>query len=861
MARREYDNPPLQNDSFYIYNPNSSAITIDFRVAFVFITGDSSDTTYSGLNWDIEYGLRNGTSTFEGWQKIPIPDSFPFSTATFYSISLPAGYRLYIRSNEGSFYTSIKSNPSATSVNANLRLVASSRAVAYGNAMYLLDKTGESTTLVGNYNLSRLFYGSDCNIDISVPSFTLPATTLSNYCYSEMFSGNTTVSFVPTLPAINAANHCYYKMFYGCTGLVNNSEITGEICLAHTAPNCCESMFEGCTNLKYPRGFLYSTIVGNREIASASFYNMFKGCTSLICTPYLNRITNHSSTTTTTRVVGNSAFRYMFHNCAALTDVSDNFLQYIDSVEGSYVFANMFQNCTSLNLKTDGTLSFKGGTTSGTITIANYDNPVVFTSSASYCCYQMFYGCTSLGAMYTSGSSTIKGNPIKMLPARVLPSYCYYGMFYGCSNLDISPDILAVDITSYGGTNQFYRMFYNCPKLSRSWTSSFNTNNNNYTLTDTDAIVIRQTDMGRNNAYYQMFYRTSSTYGIRAFNDYHTHPQVWNTSYTNNWWYNAIATSGSYNKVWGSGYDAIWVSDDSNNRGAGKIPANFDVYCSSISENYPIPKWFEIGNPVMAIPFDYNDGTNTYVTDKISGNIAVGPSWVNGQYTQNPAPLTVYYNSTLFPSATHVPTSGEPAFKSWMNVSKISGIDLSSIITSSNYNTGPEYTLMYTITDINLRYGAYETLITEKEWNMTSSTGNVFESLGPKNSDMPSEVESIINVIVICYNNSSNFYTYVLRVADYQEQFITSGKYQVELPAEPNNTGYTCYKKVSTKHTFPNTWGTGATGYSGNLTNTTLYFFRGATDGGWGSDVYARDFRIWKGDKRKLLGIIRDADL
>ena len=815
MARREYNSSSnIQDDSFYIYNPNSSAITIYFKI-YTPSTSISSETSCQTPQWDIDLRIRDASSVFSSWFKMPLPESVNLTNGAsdrflVYSISLPAQNRLYITSNEGSFYrTGIKTTPNASTINVSLNICASSRAVAYGNAMYLLDKTGESTALIGTYNLYRLFSGLNCNIDISVPSFTLPATTLSDHCYAEMFSENTTVSFVPTLPAINAATYCYSNMFYHCTGLVNNSEITGEICLAHTATRCCESMFEGCTNLRYPRGFLYSTIAANREIADYAFYRMFFGCTSLICTPYLNRITNHSSTTTTTRVVGGYAFGSMFYGCTSLTDVSDNFLQYIDIINGTYTFESMFRDCTSLNLKTDGTLSFKGGATSGTISIANYDNPVVFANTAIYCCYRMFYNCTSLGAMYTSGGSNIKGNPIKMLPARVLPGYCYSQMFYGCTNLDISPDILAVDISS-SGTNQFYRMFYNCPSLSRSWCTYFN--GSSYSLTDADAIYINQTDMGKSNAYYQMFYRTSSSSRISTIYDYHTHPNAWNSSYTNNWLYNATATSSTrtYNKVWqnNSSGGPDWVKTTT---GTYAIPTGFTVNNNYVVSNYHIPKWFEIGDCVMAINLDEN--TTTSKTDKISGNVAVGPSWYNNAYHSTSQALSYHgYNDYTCPSDTKIDNS-TLGYKAWMGASKISGVDLSSIITSSNASTGPEYTLMFTITGQDVA-NWYHTFVTEKEYGKTAYT-SALECLGPKQADWPS-FNASGTYTVICYNNNTNFYMYVLPMDSsyYNETFVTEGKYTITIPEDyltANNE--TCYRKKSTKHTFSNTWGTGSKYY------------------------------------------------
>ena len=47
----------------------------------------------------------------------------------------------------------------------------------------------------------------------------LPATTLADYCYQNMFAGSTSLTTVPELPATVLANSCYRDMFYGCKAL------------------------------------------------------------------------------------------------------------------------------------------------------------------------------------------------------------------------------------------------------------------------------------------------------------------------------------------------------------------------------------------------------------------------------------------------------------------------------------------------------------------------------------------------------------------------------------------------------------------------------------------------------------------
>ena len=48
----------------------------------------------------------------------------------------------------------------------------------------------------------------------------LPATTLANNCYYDMFYGCSNLSSAPSiLPATTLMSMCYYQMFRGCASL------------------------------------------------------------------------------------------------------------------------------------------------------------------------------------------------------------------------------------------------------------------------------------------------------------------------------------------------------------------------------------------------------------------------------------------------------------------------------------------------------------------------------------------------------------------------------------------------------------------------------------------------------------------
>lgn len=68
------------------------------------------------------------------------------------------------------------------------------------------------------YNMYRgMFKG--CSSIISASALLLPATTLADACYRDMFYGCTSLTTAPELPATTLVDYCYQDMFQGCTNL------------------------------------------------------------------------------------------------------------------------------------------------------------------------------------------------------------------------------------------------------------------------------------------------------------------------------------------------------------------------------------------------------------------------------------------------------------------------------------------------------------------------------------------------------------------------------------------------------------------------------------------------------------------
>ena len=170
----------------------------------------------------------------------------------------------------------------------------------YGNIMSMQngDNFATSTTIANTYQFLGLFK-NDTHL-VSAENLVLPATTLANYCYSQMFYGCTSLTTAPELPAMGASSYCYYRMFRGCTSLTNAPELPA----TSLGGNCYQEMFYGCTSLMYAPKLPATTL------ATYCYHSMFRGCTSLIVAPILAAETLPSY-----------CYSYMFYGCSSLYNI------------------------------------------------------------------------------------------------------------------------------------------------------------------------------------------------------------------------------------------------------------------------------------------------------------------------------------------------------------------------------------------------------------------------------------------------------------------------------------------------------------------------------------------------------------
>jgi hypothetical protein len=106
----------------------------------------------------------------------------------------------------------------------------------------------ENWRTMNNYAYHKMF--SQAGIE-SIPEGFLPATTLANFCYKEMFSFCSKLKFIPSnlLPATTLKAQCYDMMFFYCTELENLPDNLLHVTSFVGVGGPYQSMFNHCTNL------------------------------------------------------------------------------------------------------------------------------------------------------------------------------------------------------------------------------------------------------------------------------------------------------------------------------------------------------------------------------------------------------------------------------------------------------------------------------------------------------------------------------------------------------------------------------------------------------------------------------------
>lgn len=236
----------------------------------------------NGLQKTIQVSTDGGTT----WISKTSPNQYSRITLA----TLNTGDKLLIKGTNTAYSDGIQSNS----------IIGGKQFILYGNIMSLIsgDNFANNKTLTAKNTFEELFKSNDKTL-ISAENLVLPATTLTNGCYSQMFYGCTSLTTAPSvLPAITLAEGCYDLMFTDCTSLTTAPSLPATT----LAEWCYWGMFQGCTNLVNIPSILPAT-----TLVKSCYDCMFKDCKNITTAPELPAET-----------AVENCYNQMFYSCSKL---------------------------------------------------------------------------------------------------------------------------------------------------------------------------------------------------------------------------------------------------------------------------------------------------------------------------------------------------------------------------------------------------------------------------------------------------------------------------------------------------------------------------------------------------------------
>lgn len=215
---KNYDTYIEQYLTFEAIEPNT-------QIHFVY---SGNYTTTNPIEYSLDFGE---TWTISGNN----PDNPPFP-------QLVIGQKILVRSTNAC-YRSDRSN------NRCYFVILSGKVNIYGNIMSMIhgDDFINDNTLTEPYALSGLFCIDPANSIFNISNLILSATTLTPYCYYQMFANCQYITMPPKIFARTLAEGCCKEMFMTCTHLLYAPTLYAKI-----LPSACyAAMFANCTSLCY----------------------------------------------------------------------------------------------------------------------------------------------------------------------------------------------------------------------------------------------------------------------------------------------------------------------------------------------------------------------------------------------------------------------------------------------------------------------------------------------------------------------------------------------------------------------------------------------------------------------------------
>ena len=379
-----------------------------------------------------------------------------------------------------------------------------------GKSVYIVNKKNTLSTSTSNY--FKFVMTGNIEGSGSVDSM-INFSNISNYCFANMFNGQTALKVAPELPATTLANSCYCRMFQG-SGILAAPELPATT----LAQSCYSEMFQACASLENGPSVLPAA-----NVPASAYYVMFHSCGSLKNAPVILATS-----------VGDNSCANMFQACSSLETAPE----LLATTLGSSCYSNMFTNCTSLK---------------------NAPSVLPAKTLVSTCYQAMFNGCNQMQVAPYIKATTIQSGSIS-------------GMFAGCSSLiEVALDYTGAIDTKFSGwlsnAASNGNLYYSGPTPGTPEISTIGLNGKNWTIINNnrdyltfkaleDNATVKFTGITKNNVYYL----TGDTYKWTKLNVNDTITfntgetvKIWNRDTTWSTGFSSLATFATSKKIECSG--------------------------------------------------------------------------------------------------------------------------------------------------------------------------------------------------------------------------------------------------------------------------------------------------------------------
>lgn len=340
-------------DGTYVYTKSLSsksyAANNFYNLGWKMTTGDNMLTTPLTLEAKTDGTIHIEEPTIGMKYKKNTDDKVTISTTGDIDITVSAGDKVQFYGNGTSITSYSDGSSHFTSIDDG-----TAECYIYGNIMSLVNESGFASATSVSANAFRCLFADNGELyNHPIKRLILPATTLAENCYQNMFTSCRGLTVAPALPATTLASSCYEGMFYDCRNLTVAPALPATTLAAY----CYSCMFQDCTSLTVAPALPATTLAGG------CYTSMFHRCKGLTVVPVLSATT-----------LAGSCCLDMFKGCTSLTTVPATLPA---TTLASSCYQRMFSGCTSLT-----------------------NAPVLPAPTlASYCYTQMFFQCSSLSSV------------------------------------------------------------------------------------------------------------------------------------------------------------------------------------------------------------------------------------------------------------------------------------------------------------------------------------------------------------------------------------------------------------------------------------------------------------------------------